>query len=147
MGRLSETITRGAHEPYAQAVDAVKVAEIAERVRLGFAINQTDLLAPTSQELIAPVDGYIVGLYTTVQLAPTTGGPITVLVGTTTVTGLSVAIADGAAKGTVQSDTIAYGTATAKVKKGDRIQIAPDAAFATAGAVSGFVEIVADAAG
>lgn len=147
MGRLSETITRGAHEPYAQAVDAVKVAELAERQRVPFAINQTDLLAGTSAELIAPCDGYIVGLYSTIQAAVTTGGVLTVEASTVAVTGLSITVADGATKGTRQSDVIDYGVATGKVKKGDRIEVQPSAAFDTAGAVSGYVEIVADAAG
>lgn len=144
MGKLSETAQRGAHEPYADAPTLKKVAEVAERKQLPFFINQTDLLAPTAAELIAPCDGYIVGLYTTVQVAVTTGGPITVEANTVAVADLSITIEDAATKGTVQSDTIDYGVATAKVSKGDRIEILPDAAFATAGAINGFLEIVAD---
>lgn len=146
MGRLSETVTRGVHEPYANAPDVVKVAELAERVTLQYAIGQTDLLAGTSQELIAPCAGYIVGLYNTVQAAVTTGGAVTVQVGTTDVAGLSVTVPNAATKGSRLSDVIDYGVATAKVAKGDRIQVTPAAAFDTAGAIAGFIEIVADSA-
>ena len=110
-------------------------------VRLPFAFSETDLLAGTSAELIAPGDGRIVGLKAIVQKAVTTGGPITASVGVTAVDGLSVVIADGATKGTVVSDTPTAGHATTVVAAGDRIQVTPDAAFATAGAVSGFIEL------
>lgn len=147
MGRLSEEISNGPAQPYASREAAIKLAELAERKQVQFFINQTDLLAGTAQELIAPCDGYIVGLYTTVQAAVTTGGDITVEASNAAVTGLSVTIGDAAAAGSRVSDTIAYGVASAKVKKGDRIEVVPAAAFATAGAVNGFVEILADAAG
>lgn len=109
---------------------------------LPFAFSEADLLAGTSAELVSPVAGRIVGLTAIVQKAVTTGGPITALVGTTAVDGLSVAIADGAAKGAVVSDQPTAGHATAVVAIGARIQVAPDAAFATAGQVSGFIEIL-----
>jgi len=110
-------------------------------VILPFFINQTDLLAGTSAELVSPVAGRIVRVSTVVQVAVTTGGPITAAVGATAVNGLSVVIADGAAKGSVVSDTPTAGHASTLVNPGDRIQVIPDAAFNTAGAVSGFVEI------
>lgn len=111
-------------------------------VFLPFFINQTDLLAGTAAELVSPVGGRIARVTAIVQTAVTTGGPITAAVGTTAVNGLSVVIADGATKGTVVSDTPTAGHATALVEPLDRIQVVPDAAFATAGAVSGYVEIV-----
>lgn len=110
-------------------------------IRLPFAISETDLLAGTSAELIAPAAGRIIGLKAIVQKAVTTGGPITAAVGVTAVDGLSVVIADAATKGTVVTDTPTAGHATAIVAAGDRIQVIPDAAFATAGAVSGFIEL------
>lgn len=113
-------------------------------VYLQFAINQTDLLAGTSAELIAPCDGVVTGASVTVQAAVTTGGDITVLTGpagATTVAGLTVTIADAATKGTVVSDTATVGSTTRKVSKGDRIQVVPSAAFATAGAVNGHLVI------
>lgn len=110
-------------------------------VTVPFFIDQTDLLAGTSAELLSPVAGEIIGMTTIVQAAVTTGGPITAAVGATAVAGLSCVIADGAAKGSIVSDTATLGDATTVVTAGSRIQVIPDAAFATAGAVSGFVEI------
>ena len=106
---------------------------------LQFAINSVDTLAGTSQELIAPCDGHIVGMDTIVQVAINTGGTITAAIGTTAVAGLSITVADSATKGTVQSDTPTGPSGTRKFRKGDRIQIIPAAAFATAGAVSGLL--------
>lgn len=111
------------------------------KLRLPFFIDQTDLLAGTAAELVSPVAGAIVGMSVIVQVAVTTGGPITALVGTTAVDGLSCVIADAATKGTVVSDTPTAGHASTAVTAGARIQVAPDAAFATAGAVNGYVEI------
>ncbi|WP_165184727.1 hypothetical protein [Caulobacter soli] len=108
---------------------------------LPFAINETDTLAGTSAELVAPVSGYISQLSVIVQKAVTTGGDVTAAVGATAVAGLACTIADAATKGTVVSDTPTAGDATTFVKKGDRIQIVPAAPFNTAGAVSGFLEI------
>ena len=110
-------------------------------VNVPFFINQVDLLAGTSAELLSPVAGEIVGVTTIVQVAVTTGGPITAAVGVTAVDGLSVVIPDAAAKGSIVRDTPTLGHASTVVTAGSRIQVTPDAAFATAGAVSGFVEI------
>ncbi len=110
-------------------------------VVLPFSISQTDLLAGTAAELVSPVKGALARVTTIVQAAVTTGGPITAAIGVTAVNGLSVVIPDGAAKGSVVSDTPTAGHATTAVNVGDRIQVVPDAAFATAGAVNGFVEI------
>ena len=76
-----------------------------------------------------------------VQVAVTTGGPITTSVAGVAVDGLSCVIPDAAAKGSVVSDTPTAGHASRAVTVGSRIQVIPDAAFATAGAVSGYVEI------
>ncbi|MDP2373162.1 hypothetical protein [Reyranella sp.] len=110
-------------------------------VAVPFFINQTDLLAGTSAELVAPVAGEIVGLNTIVQIAVTTGGPITVSVGTTPVAGLTVTVPDAATKGSILADAPTAGDASAVVTAGSRIQVTPDAAFSTAGAVSGSVLI------
>ena len=111
------------------------------RLVLPFAINETDTLAGTSAELVSPVDGAITELEVIVQKAVTTGGDVTASVGTTAVDGLACTIADAATKGTIVADTPTAGHATTVVAKGGRIQVTPAAAFATAGAVSGFVEI------
>ncbi|MCW3835977.1 hypothetical protein ACFQ1E_07990 [Sphingomonas canadensis] len=111
------------------------------KLYLPFAINETDTLAGTSAELVAPVSGEVTGLTVIVQKAVTTGGDVTVKVGTTDVAGLTCTIADAATKGTVVSDTPTAGDASCAVAAGGRIQVVPAAAFNTAGAVSGFVEI------
>lgn len=108
---------------------------------LPFAINETDTLAGTSAELVSPVAGRISAMAVIVSKAVTTGGDVTAAVGVTAVAGLTCTIADAATKGTVVSDTPTAGDASTVVKPGDRIQVIPAAAFNTAGAVSGFVEI------
>lgn len=106
-----------------------------------FEINETDTLAGTAFEAVAPVSGYIHELNVTVQKAVTTGGAVTVEVNTVAVTGLSVTVADAATKGTRYSDNPTSGSSTQAVTKGDRITITPAAAFATAGALNGFLTI------
>ncbi|PTS73804.1 hypothetical protein DBR17_17795 [Sphingomonas sp. HMWF008] len=121
---------------------APEIAAAAPRsVFLPFAINATDLAAPTTAELVSPVSGTILRMTTIVQTAIVTGGTITALVGTTTVAGLACAIADAAAKGSVVTGTPTLGDATTQVAAGGRIQIAPDAPFNGGGAVSGILEI------
>jgi hypothetical protein len=105
---------------------------------LQFAINETDTLAGTTCEIVAPCDGIVLGLQVIVQKAVTTGGVVTAKVGTTDVAGISVTIADSATKGTVVSDLAPTTPSnTRRFLKGDRLQIVPSAAFNTAGAVSG----------
>jgi hypothetical protein len=123
-------------------ISAAATAGAQKSIFLPFAINQTDLLAPTNAELVSPVAGRIARMTTIVQAAVTTGGDITALVGVTAVAGLACTIADAAAKGSVVTDTPTAGDASTLVAAGDRIQIAPGAPFATAGAVSGILEIV-----
>jgi hypothetical protein len=122
-------------------LSAVASAAARRTIILPFAINETDTLAPTNAEFVSPVAGRISRLTTVVQKAVTTGGDVTVLVDTTTVVGLACTIPDAAAKGSIITDTPTLGDATTIVAAGQRIQVAPAAAFATAGAVSGFVEI------
>lgn len=111
------------------------------KVRLHFFINETDTLAGTSVELISPVSGAVSGLTTIVQKAITTGGDVTAAVGATAVVGLTCTVADAAAKGSTVTDTPTAGDATTAVAAGGRVQVIPAAAFNTAGAISGFVEI------
>lgn len=122
-------------------ISAAALAGATRSVFLPWAINETDTLAGTSAELVAPGAGRIVRNSVVVQKTVTTGGDVTAAVGTTAVAGLACTIADGAAKGTVVTDTPTLGDATTVVAAGDRIQIIPAAAFATAGAVSGILEI------
>jgi hypothetical protein len=111
------------------------------RIYLPYFINETDTLAGTSAELVSPVAGAISNHQVIVQKAITTGGDVTVNVGATPVVGLTNTIADAAAKGAVVTDQPTIGDATTIVAVGSRIQIVPAAAFATAGAISGLLEI------
>ncbi len=119
-------------------------AEVANERRvviLPFSISETDTLAGTSAELVSPVQGEIVSMSVIVQKAVTTGGDVTALVGAVAVDGLACTIADAATKGTIVTDRPTAGHASTLVNPFDRIQVAPAAAFATAGAVNGFVVI------
>ncbi len=108
------------------------------KILIPFYFNQTDLLAPTAMQLIAPCAGYITGLRATVTAAVTTGGAITVEANTVAVVGLSVTVADGAAAGTVYTDDVLK-IATGLCAAGDDITVTPAAAFATAGRVDGYI--------
>lgn len=94
-------------------------------------ITQTDLLAPTSQEVVIPFDGFITGLDTIVQAAITTGGTIKLQLNTVDITGATVTHANADAKGVRKSAAFTK----IAVSKGDRLTIVP-ASFATAGAVN-----------
>ena len=119
-----------------------EIAAAASRlVFLPFSINATDLSAGTSAELVSPVAGIVSRVSTVVQTAIVTGGDVTATVGVTVVNGLTCTIADGAAKGSVVTDTPTAGHATAVVAAGDRIQIVPAAAFNAGGALNGILEI------
>lgn len=111
------------------------------RLYLAYAINETDTLAGTAAELVSPVVGAVTQLETVVQKAVTTGGDVTASVGVTAIDGLACTIADAATKGTRVVDVPTAGHATTVVAVGSRIQITPAAAFNTAGAVSGQLEI------
>jgi len=118
-----------------------KKARGPRRTWLPFAINEVDTLAGTSAELVSPVVGAISQLQVIVQKAVTTGGDVTASVGATPVAGLTCTVADGAAKGAIVTDTPTVNDATTVVAVGSRIQVTPAAAFNTAGAVSGLLEI------
>lgn len=108
-----------------------------EKFFLPFIINQTDLLAGTPFQIVAPCDGYVEEVQSVVQVAVGTGGALTVEIGGVAVAGLSVVIADAAAAGDVDSDTPTAKSATRAFSKGDVIEVIPAAAFATSGAVNG----------
>jgi len=106
-----------------------------------FSIPQTELLAGTTIEVVAPVDGFVNEILGVVQADVTTGGVISVKIGTVDVTGLALTVADAATKGTTYSDEATQPSAVRKVAKGDRIQVVPAAEFATAGAINGLLRI------
>lgn len=110
-------------------------------IRMPFIFNETDLLAGTSQYILSPVAGRLKRLVTCVKKQVTTGGAIGVELSDVAVTGLSITIADAAAVGTVQQDTPTSATA---LTANQAIEITAAAAFATAGEVRGYVEIVPD---
>lgn len=113
-----------------------------------FSINQTDLLAGGDFSYFSsPIDGYIEEFEVVVKTAVTTGGTLQPKLGTTVVAGLQLTVANAAPAFTVYNAKTTLGeiakklTSTAKVTKGQAIKIAVDAAFATAGEVSGWVRI------
>ncbi len=149
VARTSASMTR----PRAGVVLAVDATGVMVRVKpeiaaaaprsivLPFSINATDLAAPTSVELVSPVAGTIMRMTTIVQAAIVTGGDVTAKVDATDVAGLVCTVVDGAAKGSVVTDTPTAGDATTAVAAGQRIQIVPGAPFNGGGAVSGTIEI------
>lgn len=108
---------------------------------LQFSIPQTELLAGTAIDLVAPVDGFVSGMGVVVQTAVTTGGTVTANVNGNAVDGLSVEVENSATKGTVVTDGPTAAHPSRVVKKGDRISIVPSAAFDTAGALNGYITI------
>jgi hypothetical protein len=110
-------------------------------IRMPFFFDETDLLAGTTQQTIAPVAGTVKRIVTCVKKQVTTGGAIGLTVAGSAVTGLSVTIGDAATVGTVQSDTP---TSVTRVAAYDALGVTAAAAFATAGEVFGFVEIIPD---
>ena len=131
---------------FASAGEVFGYVEIApdiptDDIFIPFSINQTDLLAATSQWVPAPVAGQIVKAATIAQVGVTTGGPITIEIATVAVAGLQVDVADAAAAGDVDSDEIAADVATAAVAAEQAIEIIPGTLFATAGALNGYIRL------
>jgi hypothetical protein len=116
-----------------------------QKVYVPFEIEQTELLAPTNEQIVAPVAGTITGFRGIVQGAVTTGGAVTLKIGTTDVTGASITLANSDAAGVTYNSTAI--TAANTVAAGDRIQVVPAAAIDTAGQLNGVVEITASGNG
>lgn len=136
---LPVTMT-SAGQLYGEFQDGANVAP-PSRIYLNGQINQTDLLAPTVQDIVCPVAGFIASLRTTVQVAITTGGTIIPKVNTVAVTGMTITIANADAKGTRKSTAPTTArSSTTVVAAGDAISLTP-ASFATAGAVNWELEI------
>lgn len=123
----------------AELQDGVKLSAFnGGKILIPFDFNQTDLLAPTAQNLVAPCAGYITGIRGNVQVAVTTGGAITVEANTVAVVGLSITVANSATVGTTHSDFVGK-IATGLCAAGDDITVTPAAAFDTAGAYKGYI--------
>jgi hypothetical protein len=84
--------------------------------------------AGTALNIVSTVAGQIIKLTTIADGGITTGGEVTVKIGTTLVDGLSVTIG-AASEGEVDSDTATVGHASAVLAVGDRIQIVPASEF------------------
>lgn len=108
------------------------------KILIPFTIHETELLAGTAANICAPCAGYITGMKVNVEAAITTGGALTVELNTSTVTGLSVTLANSATAGTVYQDDILK-IAAGLAAEGDDITITPAAAIDTAGEVSGYL--------
>lgn len=117
-----------------------RVSGGAGKVFLPFEYGATQINAGTSWELVCPVHGEITRLRSTIQTAFTTGGDVTVEVNTTAVDGLSMAVGTDAA-GVRDTDTPTAGHASTVVAPGDRIEVIGSAAFDSAGAINGVLEI------
>lgn len=111
-------------------------------VYLPWEIEATELAAPTAENIVSPVAGYIHRLRGITQEVIGTGGAITVEINTVAVTGLSITAANSDAAGTRYSDTpTTLRSSTTVLAAGDRITLTPAAAFATTGAINGVLEI------
>ena len=104
-------------------------------------INQTDLLAPTVQQLRAPCQGFVSRIDTVVQVQVTTGGTLTVGSAGTAVPGVVATVANSATVGTMNGGaaTNLYQQSGICLNNGV-ITITP-ASFASAGAVTCYIEI------
>lgn len=107
---------------------------------LQFEVPATELSAGTEIDLIAPEDGYIIGAAVVVQTAIVTGGDVTFKVGTTAVDGLTLTVANSAAKSSVVAeDKPTIANVTRKFTKGQRLGVVPAAAFNGGGALAGYI--------
>lgn len=122
--------------------NAVKVDAGGRKHYIPFEIEQTQLLAPTNEQIVSPVAGRITGYRGICQAAVTTGGAVTLKIGTTDVTGASITLANSDTAGTVYNSSAI--TAANTVAVGDRIQVVPAAAIDTAGELNGMIEITQD---
>lgn len=128
-------------EIIAEFEDGVHLNKEAGIQRVPFQIDQTDLLAGTNISVLSPVAGAISRLAVMAWKAVTTGGDLTMNINNVAVNGLTVTVADAAAVGDVDSDTPTAGHASTIVAVDDEMEILVDAAFATAGALTGFIEV------
>ncbi len=126
----------------AEFQDGVQLPKRGGKVYIPWEIEETQLLAPTAEQIVCPVAGFIAGVRGVVQKAVTTGGDLTVEVGGVAVTGLSLTVANGDAAGTRYSDTpTTWHSSTTVVAAGDALTITPGSPFATAGEMNGILEI------
>jgi len=125
----------------AQYVDGELIATD-NKVRIDFNIEATELAAGTSEYVASPVYGFVSKATTVVQTGVGTGGAITVEIATAAVAGLSVVVASSASVGDIDTDTpTAEFGPTGEIAKDGAIEIVVASAFATSGALNGFLEV------
>jgi hypothetical protein len=115
-------------------------ADTRDRCFTWFSANQTDVLAPTSHYVPNCVRGYISRAMTAVQIAVGTGGNVTFEQANVAVLGLTVAVANSAPAGDIDVDNATAGDDTSLINDASAIEVVFDAAFATTGALNGFIE-------
>lgn len=103
--------------------------------------NQTDVLAPTSHFIGVPEKGNINRGTTVVNIAIGTGGNVTFLRSTVTVSGLTIVVANSGPAGDMDNDTAVWNDITTEFQKDDAVEIAFGSAFATTGSLWGYLEI------
>lgn len=126
---------------YEDGVQITSPVAAGSKVRVPFQIDQTDLLAGTPISVLCPVAGVITKVTTIVWKAVTTGDSVTMKVNNTSVDGLAVVVADASAAGDVDTDAPTAGHASTAVAVDDELELIPGASFATAGALTGYIEI------
>lgn len=122
--------------------NAVRVDSGGRKHYIPIEVEETQLLAPTNEEVVSPCAGRITRWRGIVQKAVTTGGAVKLQIGGVDVTGGTFTIADADAAGT-RYDSGAI-TAANTVAAGDKIEVVPAAAINTAGELNGSIEITQD---
>jgi hypothetical protein len=137
-----------ANQVLAEYADGVVLPRRAGKMSIPWELEQTELLAPTAEQIVSPVAGWITGVRGIIQGAVTTGGAVTVEIATVAVLGLTFTVADAATAGTVYNDApTTRHHSTTLLAAGDAITITPASAFATAGSINGSLDIEVSAAG
>lgn len=127
----------GAVNGYVKVLPTVRT----RKAYMYFFANQTDVLAPTSHFTVSPIRGNVTRAVTSTQVAVGTGGDVTVELATVAVLGLTVTVANSAAAGDIDRDNATAGDITGEIAKDEHIEVVFAAAFATSGALNGFVEV------
>lgn len=108
---------------------------------LFFYANETDVLAPTSHYVPSPIRGKIHRAVTSTQVAVGTGGDVTFEQANVAVLGLTVTVANSAAAGDIDRDNATAGDITADIAANSAVEVVFGSAFATTGALNGFIEV------
>lgn len=139
------------HNVLLELIDGKRAGDLS-RIYLPFSINQTDLLAPTAQQLVSPVAGRISRVSTIVQivgsLTAADVGTVNLTVGGNAVTGSTLtsygttAEANVGVAGSVATALIPESSDNAAVSVGSAIGVIGSSSWASKGALNGTVEII-----